>query len=192
METNARYKLAGGLSIAMAVLGIPMVLLAIALEYASHAGAISALASRGASDLLSVLAYGVGIYLYVTLRHLFETRHGFRDLHKLLAALIYLSAFLAVCTALGVISANIQLLVGLLSVLALVAYGILSILFGVRLLRLNADLSGMRKPYAYTCIAVGVCYASVLLLPVGLLISVANDIMLALIFFGEAKSPAQG
>ena len=189
MDTNARYKLAGGLSFAMAVLGIPMVVLAVALVFASHVGAISALANRGVSDLLSLVSYGIGIYLYATLRHLIETRYGSRELSKLLQAFIYLSVILAVCTAFGVLSEKIQLLVGLLSLLALVAFGILSILFGFRLLRQNFELSGMRKPYAYTGIAVGICYASILLLPIGLLISVANDIIAALIFFGAARPP---
>ena len=189
MDTNARYKLAGGLSFAMAVLGIPMVVLAVALEFASHVGAISALANRGVSDLLSLVSYGIAMYLYATLRHLFETRYGSRDFSRLLQTFIYLCAFLAACTAFGVLSAKIQLLVGLLSVLALVAFGIMSILFGFRLLRQNFELSGMRKPYAYTGIAVGICYASILLLPIGLLISVANDIIAALIFFGAARPP---
>ena len=51
MDTNARYKLAGGLSFAMAVLGIPMVVLAVALEFASHVGAISALAETMAQRM---------------------------------------------------------------------------------------------------------------------------------------------
>ena len=189
MNTNTRYKLAGVLSIAMAVLGIPMVISSLVIEYAQRTGAISGLAGRSATAALSIAAYGIGIFLFAALRHLFETRYGFYEVSRLLAAFIWLSVALAICTALGVISDRIELLAGLLSFLGVIAFGIMGLVFGIRLLRMDSDLYGMRNPYAYASIVSGVCYAAILLIPVGLLVDIAGGIFAAIIFFRESERP---
>ena len=186
MNTSTRFQLAGGLSLAMAVLGIPLVALSMVIGNATRSGALSGLASRSMTAALSVASYAIGIYIYAALRHLFETRHGFQGASGPLRALIYLSVALAACTVLGVASAHIQAWVALLSLLSLIPFGILGIVIGLRVLRAEIDLSGLRKPYAYTTLAGGICYASILLFPIGLLVSVPNGILVALIFFRES------
>ncbi|NCA82750.1 MAG: hypothetical protein EOM72_08385 [Opitutae bacterium] len=187
MNTSTRYQLAGGLSLAMAVLGIPMVVLAAVIGRAAQSGAISGLASRSMTAALSVASYAIGIYVYAALRHLFETRHGFPGASGPLRALITLSVAMGACTILGVASAHVQMWGARLSLLSLVAFGILDIVIGLRVLRAEIDLSGLRKPYACTTLAGGICYATILLFPIGILVSVASGILVALIFFRESS-----
>jgi hypothetical protein len=64
------------------------------------------------------------------------------------------------------------------------------IIFALRLLRLPDRLYGYLRPYAFANIALGVCLASVVLVQLGVLASVAADTLMALIFFGAARHPA--
>ncbi len=65
--------------------------------------------------------------------------------------------------------------------------GIMSIVYGIKLLNFDQELYGFRKLYAGISIATGVCYATVLLIPLGLLVGIASNIFLAIIFFREAE-----
>ena len=65
----------------------------------------------------------------------------------------------------------------------------MQIMFGVKLLQLSNDLKGLHKPYCYLNIITGICLATVVLLPVGILASAITDVMLGTIFFQAAKQP---
>jgi hypothetical protein len=74
-----------------------------------------------------------------------------------------------------------------LLVLCGVVTGILSIVFAVKLLRLQDDLFGLLKPYAYATMASAVCLATVILAPVGMLVDAAATVMLGVIFLRAAR-----
>jgi hypothetical protein len=65
--------------------------------------------------------------------------------------------------------------------------GIVSILFGIKLLRLKGDLLGMLKIYVYTTIAGGVYLVSILMFPLSLVIIVATYILEGIIFLRAAE-----
>ena len=60
---------------------------------------------------------------------------------------------------------------------------IVSIVFGIKFLRLNAKLYGFRNALAYVNIAIAVCSATVVLIFMAILLDAAWDIMLAIVFF---------
>ncbi len=64
----------------------------------------------------------------------------------------------------------------------IVAQGIVQIQFGYKLLKLPNDLGGMLKPFCYATIATGLLMASVLLIPLGIVVSAVSDLMLGTIF----------
>jgi hypothetical protein len=158
---------------------------------AERAGTFSGLTARSITAVLSLTAYGISIYLYAALRHLLETGYGFYQVSRLLGAFIYFSVALAICSAIGVVSQRLNIWGGLLSVLSLVPMGIMNILLGIWLLRLESDLYGMKKAYAYLSIACGACYATLVLFPFGLLMDIAGGIIAAIIFFRESEKPAE-
>ena len=64
---------------------------------------------------------------------------------------------------------------------------VVGIVFAVRLLRLQDDLCGLLKPFAYTTIAACICYVTVILAPIGGLVDAAATVILGLIFFKAAR-----
>ena len=71
-----------------------------------------------------------------------------------------------------------------------VPFSIITVVFGVVLLKLKNDLFGLLNPYAFTTIASGVCGATVILAPIGLLAAIAALVMLGMIFL-RAKREAE-
>jgi hypothetical protein len=72
---------------------------------------------------------------------------------------------------------------------AFIAFGILSIMFATRLLRLSGNLYGLLKPFSYTQIVSGICFITVFLSPVGIVAGAVADVMLGVIFFRAANQP---
>lgn len=74
------------------------------------------------------------------------------------------------------------LITGLVVLLGLLQAGL-----GIRLLQLESDLGGMKRPYCWLNIVTGMFLASILLVPLGIVVSAISDVMLGTIFFHEAK-----
>jgi len=64
-----------------------------------------------------------------------------------------------------------------------VPLGVISMLFGYRLIAVNGTIGGLKKPLAYSHIIAPACFLSVVLAPIGLLIMLLAGVLLALIFF---------
>jgi hypothetical protein len=188
MNLTKRFRLAAYFSIANAVLSLPLVVASVLTGIAEASGAISGLASRIITAVMSIVIYALAIYVLVALRELFEQRYGYQRVSGILKAFIYLYAVFMLLSALGLISSAMETAVGILSVIAMIVVGVMSIVYGIRLLSFNEDLYGCRKPYAAIEIATGVCLSTVLLMPLGLLLNIASNIFLAIIFFREAET----
>lgn len=66
--------------------------------------------------------------------------------------------------------------------------GLVSILFGYRLLAVNGTMGGLKKPLAYSHILAPLCFMTVVFAPIGLLLMIIAGTLLALIFFRD-ESP---
>jgi len=66
--------------------------------------------------------------------------------------------------------------------------GVISILFGYRLLSVNGTIGGYKKPFAYSHIIAPLCFFSVVLAPIGLVLLIAAETLLVLVFFSN-ESP---
>jgi len=187
MHITTRFRIAGWFSIANAVLVLPVVVASVLAGVAEASGAISDLSSRIIAAVMSVIGYAVGIVVLITLRELFEQRYEYRGVSKILTTFITLSAVGILASALAVISSTMESVVAMLSVIIAFVMGIISIVYGIKLLSFHQDLYGLRKPYAWTSIAGGVCFATVILMPIGLLLAMASSVFLAIIFFREAE-----
>ena len=69
-----------------------------------------------------------------------------------------------------------------------VAIGIVSIVLGFRLFSLENDLQHLIRPYAVVSIIGGACFALIVLAPLGMLLLIAENILLALTFFRAGES----
>ena len=70
-------------------------------------------------------------------------------------------------------------------ILAIVAVGtplsIIGIIFSVQLLKLRSTLGGLLKPIAYTYMAASICFITVVLAPIGLLLVIISTILMAIV-----------
>ena len=70
-----------------------------------------------------------------------------------------------------------------------ITFGLLTITFGVVLLKLRDDLYGLLRPYVFATIGSGVCGATLILAPVGKLAAAVAYVTLGMIFL-RAKREA--
>lgn len=72
-------------------------------------------------------------------------------------------------------------------IVILVALGIVQAQFGYRLLKLSNNLGGLLKPFCYANMATGIFLASVVLMPISIIVSALSDLMLGTIFFNISR-----
>jgi len=77
-------------------------------------------------------------------------------------------------------------------VVILVGLGMVQVRFGYRLLKLPHELGGLLKPFCYTNMVTGIFLASVVLMPLSIVVSALSDLMLGTIFFNMSRSAGTG
>jgi hypothetical protein len=178
--TGGRLETAGWLGMASAVLTIPLVLA----ELSAQADE-----TRLVRDLLGLFTTGISVYLYLTLRELLQVRFAFHEADTAIGFLVGMSIALFALSLLAHVAPRppSETLLGLVFTAAAAAAGGGLIIFALRMLRLQDRLYGYLRPYAFANIALGVCLASVVLVPLGVVASVVTDTLMALIFFAAAR-----
>ncbi len=192
-----QYNLAGRLAIAAAVLGLPLLVLGFLIQPHWPRLAVPLLIMYVPATAFQTACAVFALYWF---RRLLNNRFGFHDTDALIVTIIIGAIVLA---AIG-LAAKIGLLfvpksalvaVGLLVVVPLILIAlplaIVSIIFAIKLLRLQDDLGGMLKPFAYTTIAAGACFVTIILAPFGLLLDALSNVFLGLIFFRTARAASQ-
>ena len=178
---------AGWMAIAGAILTLPLMATGFILDIVSKK--VSTL-----HPLFPILYVGLGIVLVALLVYAFyrfkvylNERHLFHAVDILIMVIIAGAiAITTVALAGKVVSwfgAPLPVVVGFLAVIVVIGVplGILSVIFGIKLLELQNNLNGFLKPYAFLNIAAGICFATFILAPLGLLIDAVGNFMLGLI-----------
>jgi hypothetical protein len=181
--TKEQLNLAGWLSITSALFTIPSIVMSWFLESMGGAGA------KFSRAILT--AAGLGLFLYVisSMKKLLNSRFRFHDADIYILLLIWGNVILCIFSLLSLGSRRLEFVLSYLSMVAFIAFGILSIMFATRLLRLSGNLYGLLKPFSYTQIVSGICFITVVLAPVGIVAGAVADVILGLIFFRAADQP---
>jgi hypothetical protein len=183
--TRQRLDVAGSLAMASGILTIPLTV-------------VHLLTSEGdlrlAGDLLALLQTALTVYLFVTFREVLHERFAFADADGTIGFLV---AGSIVLFALGLVrqavrTPDFERLVGLGFTVAVAALGVGSVLFGRRLLRAPRRPGGYLPAFAYANLVLGVCLASIVLVPLAIVVSVVADVLMGLIFFDAAQHTARG
>ncbi len=189
--TTQRLTLAGWLAITYAVLAIPFFALSAVLSTLSSDGV------KIANLLLLLVIFALAIFPILSLKNLLNTRLSFRDTDIFIILIILVNVAQAVIYILGILSPLGQpflvempfLTPAMLVSLALaVPTAFLYIMFAIKLLRLQDPLHGMLKPFAYTIMAAGFCYGTIVLVFFGILAEIISYIILGIIFIRAAES----
>lgn len=181
--TRRHLATSGWLAMASAVLTIPWFFLTIV--FADRGGAFFIYAQEGMLTVGTVLL----VYLLITFRRLLHENYAFHAVDAVIAFLVGINIAAAAIGLFELIVPSMENAPEIISIVLVVAIGIMQIMFGVKLLQLPDDLKGLHKPYCYLNIITGFCLATVVLLPAGIVASAVTDIMLGTIFFQSAKQP---
>ena len=179
--SSRTFKIAGWLAMASAFLTLPLVYLSYTLE-----GRVDP-----ESNVLQTIIQVSGVLLFVALvlflRKLLNTYFNFsvvnRNLDLMMAGEV-LTGILSVA-ALYVTPMKEQL--GYAVVVILVVQGGIQAQLGFKLLKLPDSLEGLLKPFCYANMATGILIASIILIPVGVLVSAISDLMLGTIFLNLSR-----
>ncbi len=185
MKTN-QYALAGWLAIVSAVLLFPEIGLAALSEFVSTGFDILVIPIHIANAI-------IGVYILLRFRQLLNQEFDFHAADNLLTTLILINV---VSSIVSLVSLSVGFLgigvsgkdaLSIVFVVLFVIYNFVTIAFGVVLIRMERDLFGMLYPFAYTSIGSGVCGATVILAPVGLLAAMAALVMQGMILLRAGR-----
>jgi uncharacterized membrane protein (DUF485 family) len=192
--TANRYALAGWASIGSA--GLTLAMLGLSLTF----DLTKVVENRGqfapsmwpARQVLLVIAldafsWVLGIYAFVRFRDLLRERYDFHAIDQLIWIVIVAGLLVAVAShgqrllveptvANAVTGVAIAVILGILN-------GVIGIVFATRLLRINGNLNGYKKPLAYVYLAASICFMLVLSALVGIVLLCTFNVILALVFF---------
>ena len=183
--TKKQLDLAGWCSITNALIAIPSLAMSWFLE------TVKGIGPRLSQALLTVVGLGLFLYVIYSFRRLLNGRFKFHEVDIYISLMIWGNVVLAVTSLLSLGTSKLESFMESLTVTALIVFGILSIMFATRLLRLAGDLYGLLKAFCYTTIMSGICLVTIFLLPVAILAGAVADVILGVIFFRAAEQILQ-
>ena len=185
MSTQGSFYVAGWVSVLGAIATIvSMVLMIAAVVFPDNA------LLQGLNTMWSVVMAALGLYMLVALRRLLHLRafHAADFVFSLLISGVVIGTVLEIVSGLLLDSS----LAGALLLVFAASYGLITALLGYKILPAEALVPGPLRPFAYLNILCGVGIATLILIPIGILASVASDVCLALIFFRASEAPTSG
>ncbi len=180
-----KFATAGWLAIAGAILILPVIPCAILIDVLYEKGVFSA-PFAGVFLLISVAQSLMVIYAFYRFKGYLNEQHRFHGT-DLLITIIVVGAI--VITTIGVF-ARVTFWAGApdpvrftfiaFMVVVGIPLGILSVIFGIKLLELKDSSVALMKPYAWLNIVAGALFATFILAPIGLLVSSVGDVLMGL------------
>jgi hypothetical protein len=133
-----------------------------------------------------------GTFLFVTIslyfKKLLNSLFKFQDTDRNIDLMIVASVIAGILSIIALYFSTLKESIGFTVIILMVAQGIVQFQFGYKLLKLPNDLGGILKPFCYANMATGIFLATVLLIPMGILVSAISDLMLGTIFFKMSKA----
>jgi hypothetical protein len=139
--------------------------------------------------VVSVDAVGwiLGIYALVRFRDLLRERYGFHAIDHLIWVVIGAGVLMGAASYAQRVFGSGGLggaLTGLATMAVLgILNGVIGIVFATRLLKVNGNLNGYKKPLAYVYLAGSICFLLVVPALVGMVLFAAWSLLLGLAFF---------
>ncbi|MDP8205375.1 MAG: hypothetical protein P9L92_01825 [Candidatus Electryonea clarkiae] len=178
MEEN-RYVLAGWLAIASVIIMVPEMI---------AGGLFDAKPEKfyfmlPIHIMLVTIEVAFGIYAFLRFRTMLKECY---DFHKLDVLIILIICGTLVINGIGItgrILAGLDMKIVFLTALMIVSIpmAVVGIMFGIKLLQLNNSLYGLKKPIAYIYMAAAICFATLIFVPLGLILMMTFTVMMALV-----------
>jgi hypothetical protein len=181
MTYSQRFILSGWFSIVLAVISIPFLILAIMAAFSGETKHSIIVFT------LSIISLGFSIYVLLSFRLLLNTIANFHRIDFLISLIIWVNVVVTIISVPSVLFPRSAQLFGILSMVVMIPLGILSIVFGVKLLKCEHELFGYLKTFSYLNIISGALMATVFLMLFSSFTSIAAMVLEALIFFNASK-----
>ncbi|HEY5974241.1 MAG TPA: hypothetical protein VIU41_05815 [Geobacteraceae bacterium] len=178
-------KTAGWLAMISAIITLPLVYLSFRLEGQSD------LTAQLLETTIQVLGIVIFVAVTILLKRFLNSTFNFHLTDRLIKLMIKANIVICVMAILSLYLKTLQESLSVFIVVMVVVLGIMQTMFGYQLRRLPNDLGGMLKPYCYLNMAIGITSASVVLVPVAVVLSAIADVMLGTIFFQAARRAAE-
>lgn len=183
MTNEKKYRVAGW----AAVLAVTAFVLEVALNLASQLPDYAAIVPIPLVTVMLLAHIAFGSYAMYRLRTFLNDRYEFHGTDLPILLLVGGGILFGLALAGSGFFFGPTILMALSLGLG-IPLGLFSILFGYRLLAVNGTIGGLKKPLAYSHILAPLCFISVILAPIGLLLMIVAGALLALIFFRD-ESP---
>ncbi|NMC75320.1 MAG: hypothetical protein GYA56_13330 [Geobacteraceae bacterium] len=178
--TSKTLRTAGFLAMSSAVLSIPFLILS---YYFAEGNTPLTPYFQGLMQMVGIALFTCLTWL---LKKLLNMRHSFHDTDNYLDFLIATNLFAGCAVIGGLFLPTWTEALEWFSLLLIAAFGIVQILFGIKLLKLPDSLNGMLRPFCFMTITTGLFTSSVVFLPIGVVTGAIADVMLGTIFFQAA------
>jgi hypothetical protein len=177
------YKIAGGLAIASAVIAIPSMILML-IDMFTESAALGL--ANAATQLISGTVF---VLLMLYLRSYLEQHLGLGQQKILFGFIIAAGALVPVAgIAMGFLDPFSAIMTMLVAMIPSILWGILMLVVAFRIINAKVADVSYAKAYAYLIGAAGLLNATVLLSDLALLLGLASDIIMALMFFAASKN----
>ena len=180
-----KLRIAGFLAMASAILGIPLVILS---YHFSDSKDLTPIVLLTVMQLAGLCLF---TYLYSFLKRFLNLRFSFQQTDNYIDFLVTTNIFVALAGISGYFLTALREPLELFSLLLIISFGTVQLLFGIKLLQLSDSLQGMLKPFCYLSILTGIFIATIVLLPIASLTGAIADVMLGTIFFQASESPEE-
>jgi len=172
---NDRLTLAGILCLVRATLSLLLASLVSRLAVQTSFG------PKLITALLTLIGFLLFAFIFTTLKQLLNERYQFHKADLTIVGLIGLNGLAALLTVTSLLFyGGLATDTTMLKVIS-VAFGLLLAGFAIQLMRLQDNLFGFQKPYAFLTVAAGVGIASVKIAGIGVIFGAIADVILAVI-----------
>lgn len=181
-NTRSRYQFAGWLAMVNAFLTIPWIIMTIFLT--EKAG----LWPRLADAAMQLASAAIFIYTIITLRSILHRNYSFHDTDRLIEWMVKANLLVTTVSLIGNVSTSFASAAGTVAVILIVPLGVIQLFFGLKLQQLQTESSPLFRPYSYLNIATGFCLATIIMIPLAIVVGAIADIMLATILLQAGSS----
>lgn len=183
--SSKNLRIAGFLAMASAILGIPLLILSHPFSESKYIAPIVLL------TVMQLAGLCLYTYLYSFLKTFLNLRFSFHETDNYIDFLVMTNIFVTLAGIAGYFLTAFREPLELFSLLLVISFGTVQLLFGIKLLQLSDSLQGMLKPFCFLSILTGIFITTIVLLPIASFTGAITDVMLGTIFFQASESPEE-
>ena len=144
--------------------------------------------SIGWYEVLVTIPSLISLYLLFLFRRLLNERYMYHGADRVIMLMIWISlaGLLPMFLAIGIGSMDLVIAMSvLMAVLGGIVFGVLNMRLALKLLEIKDRTNNVITAFAYLTMVAGVCYVSLIGMPLGILIEPISLVMLGMIFLRE-------